>query len=985
MGLLFLLGLAGLIIWAISADSTKRKKTQRNLDQRNQEWIDFIAGYYRVAPSTKEKALVQRMLADISEQNLGQPTSPIPVHAPKIEVWEVPGQAHAPATGTAVQATGARVPDYVAEDAAYVATSKPLTPEKEKANIQLDNASLLLYFGAFLFVASAGLFVAFGGADGVVRTFVVMLVTAVLYTGGIWLHHNRPRLKQAGQAFAGMGVVLAPLIGATLYTYVFNESQGILVWFLTSAVCLALYTHALFVFRSSLMSYLLIFTFLSLFESGVGIASVPVYYYGWGLAFVAIGLQLFQRYKRGFPELQEASYMSASILLPIAIIVSVAMVPAQGALQLGVSLLLAAAFYGLEVLRTQGNEQEFDAVVTQICVALGVVALTYGVAESWFAAGVSALAVNTAQLLFMSTHKVGSRLWRNYGGTLLVLSLLSVFATIPYHGLLLAATGLLLLNGTVLWVRQQREDAYGLAVLAWMASVFVAGQLTFGPVSALWQTVFAFAGLLAVLAVYLQQSNETRQDPAWSQVAIATYLIAAGSVLVGAVFAQPVVSLVAAVVVAATFLVLARHDKRGDWVDVAGVALFVPLLCTWNTPNIFLLSTLVALALLIALSVRYRRETLRWASTFVWLLVPVALGHADVGGHWNAAVYAWAYVLAMVGLILSRAVARGVVYLSSNVPMASYAHSASLSYVVGYVSAATLAVCISLATPNSQLHTTLVLGVLGLATIALSHYVEKRDDIIALLPVIGQAFLLSAIRPGDDAHALYLFLSLSSLLAIVLYAAFDDLRRQAAGKRDELKNAMTVAVATAFVAPATGIVSNQSHWLMAAGLLAAGLLLLFHVRAGKQSNKELAGGVIILAIWWLMYFAHIHELQAYTHVVVATLGLYAYLRYLRGERQQSDQYLWWMLGVATIPLALQALSTTISPVYSWWLLIEQVLIMLLGMSIQRRFVTRWGLYVALAAVLYQLRDLGYAALAVLALFFIGLAIYKLQKYNDPKD
>jgi hypothetical protein len=54
------------------------------------------------------------------------------------------------------------------------------------------------------------------------------------------------------------------------------------------------------------------------------------------------------------------------------------------------------------------------------------------------------------------------------------------------------------------------------------------------------------------------------------------------------------------------------------------------------------------------------------------------------------------------------------------------------------------------------------------------------------------------------------------------------------------------------------------------------------------------------------------------------------------------------------------------------------------MSIERRFVVRWGLYVAVGAVLYQLRGLGYAALAFLALFLIGLAVYKLQKYNDQK-
>lgn len=44
----------------------------------------------------------------------------------------------------------------------------------------------------------------------------------------------------------------------------------------------------------------------------------------------------------------------------------------------------------------------------------------------------------------------------------------------------------------------------------------------------------------------------------------------------------------------------------------------------------------------------------------------------------------------------------------------------------------------------------------------------------------------------------------------------------------------------------------------------------------------------------------------------------------------------------------------------------------------------WGLYVAVASVLYQLRNLGWAALTVLAMFIIGIAMYQLQKNSDQK-
>jgi hypothetical protein len=44
----------------------------------------------------------------------------------------------------------------------------------------------------------------------------------------------------------------------------------------------------------------------------------------------------------------------------------------------------------------------------------------------------------------------------------------------------------------------------------------------------------------------------------------------------------------------------------------------------------------------------------------------------------------------------------------------------------------------------------------------------------------------------------------------------------------------------------------------------------------------------------------------------------------------------------------------------------------------------WGLYVALGAVLYQLRNLGWAALSFLALFVIGMAIYRLLRSSDHR-
>ncbi|HUB93454.1 MAG TPA: hypothetical protein VMB52_03040 [Verrucomicrobiae bacterium] len=971
MGILILLGVIGLIVWAVARDNTRSRTTELNnqLSRRNQDWVDFIASYRQVVRSPKESALIQRMLNDVVAQGLGQsPAQKIPILPPTKDQ-----QTASIATAASALPSQEALPPAVSGQ-----------PPRKSINTQLDNASLLLYFGAFLFVASAGLFVAFGGAVGIVRLLVVLLVSIALYTTGVWLYRTRPKLRQAGQAFAGIGVVLAPLVGSALYVYVLHHRYGALVWLLTSLFCLAMYTHALLVFRTVLMGYVLIFTLLSLFESGIGLAHVPLYYYGWGLAAVGLLLRSLRYFQRQPSELGQAANGGATLFLPLAIIVALAMTPSQGTVQLGISLLISAIYYGLEVLRTRGNEREIDAVVSQLAATIGVIAVTYGATKNTTAADYSFLVINTLQLVAMTLFGTRGRLWQNFGSVLLVLVCGVAAVSVPHHALLLVAVLASLCTAAAIWLHQRRMDAYAVAALSLVAIPYIAGQLVRGPLSPAWQTTAGLGSVILLLASYISQPATWRKLPGWLPATAGTYLVGVAAVLVCSFFASPIVTLVSVLVLGVTLLVLLQRDHNGDWADVAGVTLVVPLLHAWQSdaPGVFLASTTIALVALILLALRFRREALRWLSTITWLLLPTALGYDHIGGHWSTAVYAWVYVIAMIGLVVSRAVARGVIYLSSSVPMSSYARNASLSYVFGYTAAALLALCISLTAHGSRLHTTLILGVLGLMTIVLARTVEKRSDIFAFLPVIAQAAILSAVRPAESLAASYVFVLLSSAAAMASYLLLEESQHRSSHLGD-IHATLQVSVATAFVAPASALFAAKPNWLMALSLLFASLVLQYHIRHGKQQDRELAGGIIVLAIWWLLVFLHIHELQAYTQTAVLLLSFYAYLRAVRGERKESDTYLWWAVGVATIPLIFEVLSTARAD-YGWWLLLEQVTIMLVGMAVQRRFVVRWGLYVAVAAVLFQLRSYGYAALGLLAVFLISLAIYQLEKYNEKK-
>jgi hypothetical protein len=188
---------------------------------------------------------------------------------------------------------------------------------------------------------------------------------------------------------------------------------------------------------------------------------------------------------------------------------------------------------------------------------------------------------------------------------------------------------------------------------------------------------------------------------------------------------------------------------------------------------------------------------------------------------------------------------------------------------------------------------------------------------------------------------------------------------------------------TALIAPISYFPKDDTTFMMPIGLTVFAGLLYHHLRESTQSNKELIGGIGLVSVWWLMYCAGITNLQAYSHVLAMLFAAYAYWRHVRGQIIESDQYIWAALGTATIPLIMQGLSGTAGDLYGWWLLLEQVAFMLIGMALGKPFVTKWGLYVAVGAVLYQLRGLGWAALTVLAIFLIGLAVYRLQKnYTD---
>lgn len=957
--MLFLLVVLGLILYF-----ALRKKSDPPLtppagpgfdtEAYDEQWVTFIRSYYSVAKTKTERAMIDRMIADLTAQGYRSPTT------------TSTDQSYAPTVGlTAQQVTATSV-------------SPPLAaaPEKSKAQTQLDNASLLLYFGAFLLVASAGLFVAFGGLNGTLRTLVVLLVTLALYGGGLAIFENRPRFKQAGLAFVGIGMAIAPLIGLAAFTYVFNKQEAAGVWLFTSIYCLALYGHALYKLRNPLLNYVLIFTFLSMFESTVAIIHLPVYYFGWGLAIIGLALSLLARRKGVWTDMQESSANSAMIFMPVAILMSLVLVGQQGSMQLGISLLLAAAFYGLQVLDTSDETQRLNAVASQVLVLGGITALCYSITKDWHITGEALAVVNIVQLMFVLARPALDLKMRNFASVTLFYSITAILIVAGSKPLILAMVVLATVIAAFISFKQKRNDVYALAAVGLTTIPVIYAQYVSSPTLSATTTVL-YLGLAGLIQFGVLIGGRKALDFIMDGTAQYLYLATVIAVLAGSYLATPWLTFWLSLTVGASFIVLgALHTSVEDWNSTAGLAVCAPLLWWFHSPGVFLAAAITALIFNILIALRYRRELNRWLSAGLWLLLPVASGQMS---HWSQPTYAYAYLVAMFGLIFSRAIARGIVFISSKIPLASYAKNTSVSYVYGYCLAAAISVGISLGTEASRLHTTLILVVLLFTSLLLTYVVEKQSDLMALLPLLAQGVLVSGLRPSSDIE-IQMYLLASVAVASVSYFAIKD----SIEVQPEQVSVRSASLATLAIAPLSFIFVGHTLLAMPIGLLVATIILGYHFRHGLQSTKELVWGGVALTIVWVLNYAAVTQVQAYVHVFIALFAAYAYWRHVRGEIEESDKYLLAMLLTATIPLAVQAVSATAGGVYGWWLLLEQIGFIIIGMSINKKFVTKWGLYVAVASVIYQLRSLGWAALTVLAIFLIGLAIYKIQKNVDKK-
>lgn len=955
---LWWLWIPALIIWLYIRSKNNRKETLGS--ENDLAWHNYIASFKEVVRTKAEKNLINAILERKTADQLYGKTAE---------------------ASTDQKVTGQPIEEQVVEPDISEPTAKserlPTVPR------QIDNTLLLLYFGAFLLVASAGLFVAIGDFSGGIRTALLALTAAALYICGWWLYLSRPKLAQAGISFMAVGMLIVPLIGVAWYNLIANQSNGPIIWLATSLACLAVFWHAYSVINNSFTAYLLIGAFVSVVESSVLTLDLPIYVFAWAAIGVSLVLQLVQLRSKSAPNISDASGVSAQLLVPLSIISSVILLPDYGSIQFAVSLLIASSYYGMAAWRQTQYKSEY-AVASQLTAVAAVGNLAYSIDNQLKD---TALALAITGLLYTVLITLSKQKAVQTYNLVLVASIAigaSIALSVNEPWPLVYYTSLAAIFAFVIWVKLRSSAALGVGGALLLVLPVLIGQYALGKgVSDLDQHLLYAAPIALIYCLALYGHIRPKINGTYE---MASYLYIVGTVILlvtgwlsgfGALFTT-------VAVLCALFVLLQKISKEDGWWVFAATYIFVPMLYAmsqYGTDDIlFSISAGLALVVTIAISLLTREQIIRGLVVVAVLIAPLAIGGGGLGFAWQEAGFSFGYLMAMAGCLFGRAVARGKLLVSPKVKLSSYDTKSSQAYVAGYVFAAITALVISLNDTNSQLVTTLVLATVAAATIYIALYLEEKTEILILLPFLAQGMLFSALRPelsnGSDAAIAALS---STLLAGAIYGGFFWTNSFTSQTKNQLLKSSLV---TAYFGPVLTLFGAEISEAIPVSLGLAGILTLIHNWKNQQTYRELSIAVIIVAVHWLIYLLGITNIHVHTHLLAVFLAGFAYWRYLLNDKTATYNYIVALFLIATIPLVLQALAGESGDRYGLLLIAQQVGFMLVGVLLNIRFFIKAGLIVALSAVLYQLRGLGWAFLALIALILIGVAVYRLQKHSD---
>lgn len=443
----------------------------------------------------------------------------------------------------------------------------------------IDNVTILLYFGAFMFIAAVSIFVAFAEVGGAARTILTAMVAGLFYLLGMRLFKRSQRLKPAGLSFISIGMVLVPFVGLAAHVFMFNKQAGPAVWSITSVAAIALYWYALNVTKHVYVTYFLLGSILSLPESGVAMIGLPVYYFGLVMSLVGLIFMLVGRYKVADEEMKDSLSIASSMLIPASLALALINTPQFGFLQTGFAFGLGGLYYWLTgFINLDKKDQKTIMTTAGILSTISVGLLTWGVFKNlnWLSVALLVIGIVCAiGLVIVRSYK--EETYNNLRFALLIASQVSMLAAIyiqltePVH--LTMMLGAFILVELSAYYATNEEGVAFLAGLAWIVLPVVLGlyalepQMSAGQITLLYLGFTGLAGAVRAICTSASSINIGR-------LTYGTGLICA---FIAALSAGKSWAAITSVILAATLMIIAFCEKaKGLWL-IAGCLIFVSL------------------------------------------------------------------------------------------------------------------------------------------------------------------------------------------------------------------------------------------------------------------------------------------------------------------------------------------------------------------------------------------------------------------------
>ena len=443
----------------------------------------------------------------------------------------------------------------------------------------LDNINVILYLGAFLIVVSAGIFVGYNFEllSGVFKTILLGMFAAAFYGLGLILFLYSRKLRPAGVTFTGTGLVLLPLVGLAAYNFTPLHDYGSATWFATSFITLVAYIVTLKITRQTYIAYLMAFTSLSLFESAVSLLNLPLHWFGWGMAIVAILLLAVGRWRLFWEDADNAIHISANIFLPLSLFFSVVVIEAEGLMQLGVTLGLAGLFYGVMARRYFGKPSS-DMYWAMMLISLPA-ALAIGLWDSQPRSVVAAVMLAVCGIYLIIEYVRGPKLpqhWRELQGLVTgMLPLAGILVMYDDPNVVLAILlGAVIINGALAH-RLKRSGLGLIAILSLLAAPYV---YSFGVLQPDDKYGVTAALLLALVPVLVWWSRRMVNWPESGRAVGQTgYIVALVLALVTAFFSSATVVLEVALAAAAAWYIISLTEREPVFIYAAAATLYLAM------------------------------------------------------------------------------------------------------------------------------------------------------------------------------------------------------------------------------------------------------------------------------------------------------------------------------------------------------------------------------------------------------------------------